>query len=116
MPHESDAGPWTIPRDARQVFKTYCDHTFGGQTWLDVLLQMGGCPSEFVDAWNQVIDQRLEAAFLGLWGVLSFGLSCWGAVLWFVMLVARRPDLDKTLNVLAYFSCTRPAGRRPAVV
>ena len=63
MPLESEAGRFVIPRDARTVFKNYCDHTFGGQTWFDVLNQMGGCPAEFVDAWNTVIDQRLQAAF-----------------------------------------------------
>ena len=63
------------------MFKNHCDHTFGGQARQDVLSQMGGCPAEFVDAWNAVINQRLQAAVLnmlyhlGLWG-LSFGLSC----------------------------------------
>ena len=51
-----------MPRDAKGVFKTHCDHTFGGQEWFDVLNQMGGCPAEFVDAWNAVIDQRLQVA------------------------------------------------------
>ena len=44
------------------VFKTHCDHTFGGQVWFEVLNQMGGCPAEFVEAWNEVIDQRLQVA------------------------------------------------------
>lgn len=45
------------------MFKTHCDHTFKGQIWFDVLNQMGGCPAEFVDAWNAVTNQRLQAAF-----------------------------------------------------
>ena len=48
-------------RGSKSVFKTHCDHVFGGQTWFDVLCQMGGCPAAFVDAWNTVINQRLEA-------------------------------------------------------
>ena len=59
----SEAGLFVIPRDAKKVFKNHCDHTFGGQTWFGVLNQMGGCPAEFVDARNAVIDQRLEVAF-----------------------------------------------------
>ena len=62
MPRRSDAGRFVVPRDAKGVFKTHCDHTFGGQEWFDVLNQMGGCPAEFVDAWNAVIDQRLQVA------------------------------------------------------
>ena len=62
MPRRSEAGRFVVPRDARGVFKTHCDHTFGGQEWFDVLNQMGGCPTEFVDAWNAVIDQRLQVA------------------------------------------------------
>ena len=63
LPRESDAGRFVIPRDAKTVFKNHCDHTFGGQIWFDVLNQMGGCPAEFVDAWNAVINQRLQVAF-----------------------------------------------------
>ena len=59
---QSDSGAWTIPSEAKARFKTYADRTFGGQTWLDVLSQMGGCPSEFVDSWNMTIGQRLQAA------------------------------------------------------
>ena len=44
------------------MFKNHCDHTFGGQTWFDVLNQMGGCPAEFVEAWNAVTNQRLQVA------------------------------------------------------
>ena len=62
MPRRSGAGDFVVPRDAKGVFKTHCDHTFGGQEWFDVLNQMGGCPTEFVDAWNAVIDQRLQVA------------------------------------------------------
>ena len=51
------------PRAARAAFKTHCDHIFGGQVWLDVLNQMGGCPAEFVDAWNAVINQRFQVVF-----------------------------------------------------
>ena len=58
-----EQGRFVLHRDAKAVFKNHCDHTFGGQTWFDVLNQMGGCPAEFVDAWNAVIDQRLEVAF-----------------------------------------------------
>ena len=60
IPRESGSGPFVIPRAARTVFKTHCDHIFGGQTWFDVLNQMGGCPAEFVDAWSAVINQRLQ--------------------------------------------------------
>jgi hypothetical protein len=63
LPRKSDAGRFVIPRDAKTVFKNHCDHTFGGQIWFDVLNQMGGCPAEFVDAWNAVINQRLQVAF-----------------------------------------------------
>ena len=45
-----------MPRDAKGAFKTHCEE------WFDVLNQMGGCPTEFVDAWNAVIDQRLQDA------------------------------------------------------
>ena len=62
LPLKSDSGAWTIPKEARKCFKNHADRIFGGQTWLDVLSQMGGCPSEFVDCWNMVIDQRLQAA------------------------------------------------------
>ena len=57
-----DAWPWRQPRESRTVFKNHADHVFGGQTWLDVLSQMGGCPCEFVDCWNLTINQRLQAA------------------------------------------------------
>ena len=63
IPRESDAGRFVIPRYAKRVFKTHCDHTFGGQVWFDVLNQVCGCPTEFVDAWNAVINQRLQVAF-----------------------------------------------------
>jgi hypothetical protein len=46
------------------VFKVYCDKKFGGEVWFDVLNQMGGCPGEFVDAWNAVVDQRRGAVRL----------------------------------------------------
>ena len=62
LPLESTAGPYTIPRDARAAFKNHADHVYGGETWLNVLIQMGGCPREFVDCWNLAIDQRLQAA------------------------------------------------------
>ena len=58
----SSSGRWTISRESKGVFKNHADNVFGGQTWLDVLSQMGGCPSEFVDAWNLTINQRLQAA------------------------------------------------------
>ena len=56
------AWQWRQPRESRTVFKNHADHVFGGQTWLDVLSQMGGCPCEFVDCWNLTINQRLQAA------------------------------------------------------
>ena len=62
LPLKSDSGAWTIPKEARTCFKNHADRIFGGQTWLDVLSQMGGCPSEFVDCWIMTIDQRLQAA------------------------------------------------------
>ena len=62
LPLESTAGPYTIPKDARAAFKNHADHVYGGETWLNVLIQMGGCPREFVDCWNLAIDQRLQAA------------------------------------------------------
>ena len=40
----------------KTAFKYHADHVIVGQS------QMGGCPSEFVDCWNLVIDQRLQAA------------------------------------------------------
>ena len=63
IPRESQTGLFVIPRDAKTVFKTHCDHTFGGQVWFDVLNQMGGCPAEFVDAWNAGFGGRLQGAF-----------------------------------------------------
>ena len=60
IPRESEAGRFVIPRQARTVFKTRCDHIFGGQVWFDVLTQVGGCPAEFVDAWSAVINQRFQ--------------------------------------------------------
>ena len=63
LPRESGSGRFVIPRDAKTVFKTHCDHTFGGEIWFKVLNQMGGCPAEFVDALNAVINQRLQVAF-----------------------------------------------------
>ena len=63
IPRESDTGRFVIPRAAKTAFKNHCDHIFGGQIWFDVLKQMGGCPGEFVDSWNSVINQRLEVAF-----------------------------------------------------
>ena len=60
----SEAGRFVIPREAKGIFKTHCDHVFGGQLWFDVLNQMGGCPAEFVDAVNRGIDQRLQAVGL----------------------------------------------------
>ena len=62
LPLESEAGRYTIPSDARAAFKNHADHVYGGETWLNVLIQMGGCPREFVDCWNLAIDQRLQAA------------------------------------------------------
>ena len=59
---KSPEGPWVIPRQARKRFKTHCDHTFGGERWFDVICQMGGCPREFIDAVNAVIDQRRAVA------------------------------------------------------
>ena len=61
IPRESQEGRFVIPHDAKSVFKTHCDCTFGGEVWFNVLNQMGGCPAEFVDAYNTVIDQRLAA-------------------------------------------------------
>ena len=43
-----DAWQWRQPRESQTVFKNHADHVFGGQTWLDVLSQMGGCPCEFM--------------------------------------------------------------------
>ena len=63
LPRESDLGRWVIPRDAKGLFKTHCDNTFGGQVWFNVLNQMGGCPAEFVEAYDAVISQRLEVAW-----------------------------------------------------
>ena len=63
IPRESDTGRFVIPRAAKTAFKNHCDHIFGGQIWFDVLNQMGGCPAEFVDACNAVINQRRQVAF-----------------------------------------------------
>ena len=63
LPVESDSGgPWTIPRESNNSLQHHAGHVFGGQTWLDVLSQLGGCPCKFVDCWNLIIKQRLEAA------------------------------------------------------
>ena len=62
IPVESAEGPFVIPRAAKPKFKTHCDEKFGGEVWFNVLCQIGGCPAEFVDAYNGVIDQRLEVA------------------------------------------------------
>ena len=43
-----DAWQWRQPRESRTVFKNHADHVFGGHTCLDVLIQMGGCPCEFI--------------------------------------------------------------------
>ena len=59
----SDAGRFVIPRRARNALKTHYDNTFGGQIWFDVLVQLGGCPAEFVDAFNTVINGRREVAY-----------------------------------------------------
>ena len=59
--HKQDRAGASTPEGA-MMLPGRADHVFGGQTWLDVLSQMGGCPSEFVDSWNLVIDQRLKAA------------------------------------------------------
>ncbi len=65
IPVVSECGRrFVIPRLAKGVFKTRNDHVYGGQAWFDVLNQIGGCPAEFVDAWNDVTDQRLEACGL----------------------------------------------------
>ena len=48
--------PYVIPRDAKGILKTHCDHTFGGDHWFKVSIQMGGCHAEFVDATNFVTD------------------------------------------------------------
>ena len=55
--------PYVIPRDAKGILKTHCDHIYGGEMCFKVLIQMGGRPTEFVDATNFVTDQRLEVAF-----------------------------------------------------
>ena len=47
------------------MWKNYCNHTFGGQIWFDVLNTVGGCPAEFVDAVNFVTNQRLQVAGSG---------------------------------------------------
>ena len=66
LPIASQAGRFVIPRGSKGKFKTHCGHTYGGEVWFGVLNQMGGCPVEFVDAWNAVINQRLEAARISL--------------------------------------------------
>ena len=63
IPRRSANVRFAIPRGlARQKWEVYCDHTFGGQEWFNVLSQMGGCPAEFVEAWNAVTNQRLQVA------------------------------------------------------
>ena len=61
-PRQSEAGRFVIPSDAMTAFKTHCDLTFGGQVWFDVLNQMGGCPAEFVEAYNTVFDHQHQVA------------------------------------------------------
>ena len=58
----STGEPYVITRGAKDMLKTDCDHIFGGDHWLKLLIQMGGCPTEFVDATNFVTNQRLEVA------------------------------------------------------
>ena len=63
VPRQSDSGRFTIHRDAKSVFRNYCDHVFGGMVWFDAISQLGACPVEFVDAWNAANNQRLQASF-----------------------------------------------------
>ena len=63
IPTTSDAGRFTIHRDAKTVLKNYCDHVFGGQVWFDAINQLGACPLEFVEALNAATNQRLQASF-----------------------------------------------------
>ena len=63
MRRESESVRFAIPKLAKGALRTHCDHIFGGQTWFNVLTQFGGCPSEFVDAWNTVINDRREVPF-----------------------------------------------------
>ena len=55
--------PYVIPRDAKGILKTHCDHIYGRKMWCKVLIEMGGCHTEFVDATNFVTDRRLKATF-----------------------------------------------------
>ena len=42
-------------------------HIFGGDALFKVLSQMGGCPAEFVDAYNDAIDSRFrDSSFVDL--------------------------------------------------
>ena len=63
IPSTSDAGRFTIHRDAKAVFKNCCDHVFGGMVWFDAINQLGACPPEFVEAFNAATNQRLQASF-----------------------------------------------------
>ncbi|CAK0809359.1 unnamed protein product [Prorocentrum cordatum] len=58
------SGPPVISRAARPICKTHCDRTFGGEVWFNVLIQTGGCPAEFVDAYNDAVGRRLQAVDL----------------------------------------------------
>ena len=69
FPRESESGRFALHQEAKTVWKTYCDHTFGGQIWFDVLNQVGGCPAEFVDAVNFVTNQWLQVAGSGKGGL-----------------------------------------------
>jgi len=60
----SGSARFAIPKKAKAVLKTHSDHVFGGQTWFDILIQMGGCPAEFVEAWNSVINDRVKVALI----------------------------------------------------
>ena len=62
IPLEGLGGAPAISRAAKPICKTHCDKTFGGEVWFNVLIQMGGCPAEFVDAYNVAIGRRLQAA------------------------------------------------------
>ena len=57
----SSSGRFVIPRHAKSKWRNFCDKTYGGQQWVDALIQLGDCPVEFVRAWNDEIDKRLEA-------------------------------------------------------
>ena len=62
------ANKWAIPGRAKTYFKTHLHQRFGEKRQLrsvlfDLYCQVGGIPVEFVEAWNEQTDVRMEVAW-----------------------------------------------------